>query len=149
MKLAKGDMFRDTQADVILVTTNAFVKANGALVMGRGAAAQLAHMHDSIPFEFGVLVKQSPHYPHYGVVISPLPRAGRLYGAFQVKDNWFDKAQGTLIHQSMTHLYELAHLLPNWKFALNFPGIGNGQLDRISVLPTIELLPDNVEVWEY
>lgn len=149
MKLAKGDLFSDVYADVVLVTTNAYIKSDGSLVMGRGAAAQLAKLHPTIPYAFGKLVKASYHYPHYGVVIESSPRDGRLYGAFQVKENWFDKASHMLIHQSMTHLYELAHLIPNWKFAMNFPGIGNGQLDRKDVLPTIELLPDNVEVWEF
>ena|SRR5713101_4782445 len=150
MKLAKGDLFRDAFADVILVTTNDFVKSNGSLVMGRGAAAQLAKMYPEVPFSFGKLIKGSASPSHYGVVIDPMSRGSRMYGAFQVKHEWFSKADLTLITYSCLGLENLAKILPNWRFALNFPGIGNGQLSREDVLPIIEnFLPDNVEVWEF
>ena len=33
-------------------------------------------------------------------------------------------------------------------FNVNFPGIGNGGLNKVDVLPLLSLLPDNVCIWE-
>ena len=45
----------------------------------------------------------------------------------------------------------LAQCLPSITFAVNYPGIGNGQLNRLDVERVLEEsgIPDNVEIWEY
>lgn len=141
-------------ADVLMVTTNGFVKNNGCLVMGRGAAWCMSQKYPDTPSIFGNLIKKhvedfgSKIHTPYGVLIAPGFR-NPLLGAFQVKRHFKDKADLELIAYSTAVLTTWAN--GGWRgltIALNFPGIGNGQLERGEVLPYIEELPDNVEVWE-
>jgi hypothetical protein len=161
MKLARGNMFLQ-QADLILVTTNSYVRSNGTLVMGRGAAAQVRQHLPGAEAIFGHRVRaitQGHVFSKYGVLIGPCPvchvdhnpqvhMAGPQiqWGIFQVKYHWGRPAIPELISYSCTKLQEISHLYPS--ISLNFPGIGNGGLGRDEVLPLIEGLPGNVTVWE-
>jgi hypothetical protein len=151
MKLARGNMFLHP-ADLILVTTNSYVRSNGTLVMGRGAAAQVRQFLPGAEAIFGSLVQsvtKGQVFANYGVLVEPIPPTRKYalrYGIFQVKYHWGKPAIPDLISYSCTKLQEISHLYPS--ISLNFPGIGNGGLGRDEVLPLIEGLPGNVTVWE-
>lgn len=142
MILKRGNLW-EALADIHIVTTNSFIKKNGALVMGRGAAAELLNICKPVAKEFGRLILDQHDPTDYGCILHP----NRPYGIFQVKVNWFDPAEGRLIVTSSQTLQAIA--TDGREYAMNFPGIGNGRLTREYVLPLIENLPDNVKVYEY
>lgn len=126
-------------ADIILVTTNSFVKNNGELVMGAGAAKEAKRLYPELPKQLGVTI---PHLGKYHLRFLP-----NGLGAFQVKYDWQHPASIDLIAGSSYLLRDFANMFVG-TIALNFPGIGNGKLDRDRVLPVIGILPDNVHVYE-
>jgi hypothetical protein len=161
MKLATGNMF-DHPASLILVTTNSYVRSNGTLVMGRGAAAELRRHYPEAESVFGAKVQNVAGlgiYITYGVLISPCPICQvdhdpkvhmmglkPRYGIFQVKYHWGKPAVPELIQYSVAKLMTLA---PQYEsISLNYPAIGNGGLSKDTVWPLIKGLPDNVTVWE-
>lgn len=154
MILCKGDMFA-AHCHVLLVTANISLRNNGTLVMGRGAALQLAQKYPGIDAAFGRLIKQHVVTTGidwgYGVLaFRPNTQSACSVGIFQVKHHWAEAAKIELITASVDVLRRYA--LQDWakkKIHLNFPGIGNGGLRRKHVLPLLERLPDNVKVWEY
>jgi hypothetical protein len=146
--------------------------------MGRGAAALMRDVFPGCNQEFGKLIlhhavtiyavkmnysliydtegNQRPSRsvcPDYGIVFYDWPHEDDAnditIGLFQVKDHWANKATLELIATSVDILRKLAKT--DWKdkkISLNFPGIGNGKLDRKDVLPLLHKLPDNVTIWE-
>ena len=155
MKLCKGDMFKSGAADVIVFTGNSTIRRNGCLVMGRGAALEAQMRFYGCSREFGRLlyIYNLHNYPRknvsYGVLVHST-QVNPALALFQVKERWHDDAKLELIKNSTNMLDNLAKSI--WKdkrIALNFPGIGYGRLRRKDVLPIIQSLPDNVEVWEY
>jgi hypothetical protein len=149
----------ESRAELVLVTTNAMVRANGSLVMGRGAAKELVDRFPRIDRDFGSILRMSSLVGKtYGVMILgknfPLKDLDSIFhckfGVFQVKYHWKDKASLNLIHNSVERLCELidGNSAQSYRISLNFPGIGNGRLTREQVMPYIEKLPDNVTVWE-
>ena len=150
MRLMQGDMWSKLgTVKVLLVTTNSTVRRDGHLVMGRGAALEATQKWSDLPFFLGSVIKDKPEY---GVLIAPSNHSfltwGTYIGAFQVKHHWRDDASLNLISMSTSRLTILAETFPNWMFVMNYPGIGNGRLDRSDVSQIIKYLPDNVEVWE-
>jgi len=150
MILRQGDMF-ESKPDVMLVTTNAFIRNDGGLVMGRGAAFQLTQKYPEAQAEFGRLVScwsaTNPNQP-YGVLTS-FKWEKPVLAIFQVKNHFRDEADLGLIENSVRCLTLWAVTKPSVKFAVNFPGIGNGRLSDTAVLPLLKPLPNNVEVWTY
>lgn len=148
MILKIGNMW-DSPADLHLVTANSYVRGDGALVMGRGAAQQCQLMYDGCNKSFGRLIRIGNYVngkggvPFYGLLLHP----HHPIGLFQVKWNWFEKADIDLIRMSRDLLYEWVLNNPTKTVALNFPGIGNGGLKISQVMPLIRNLPDSVEVW--
>lgn len=143
MFLERGDMFENMRKDeTYLVTTNSFIRRDGALVMGRGAALRMKEMWPGIDRQFGNLI---PHMDVYGVILQNVD--GQELGIFQVKHHFRDPAELTLIAESTRQLTFLAEMSPSRQFNINFPGIGNGRLRRSEVEPIIQQLPDNVKVW--
>lgn len=144
MNIKIGNMWScfDT-TDHFLITTNAIVKADGCLVMGRGIAKQCRDKFANIDFAMGRAV-QSASFA-YGIIL------GAKIGLFQVKYHWQDDAKIELIKMSADMLSVYARKNPNKRIDLNFPGIGNGKLAKQydEVLETISVLPDNVNVWKY
>ena len=147
MQLVKGLLDYATAPEgqgIYLFTGNSYVKQNGALVMGRGAAKQVRDRYLGIDFDLG---KQIDHLGTYGLCMSRdvLPSLG----AFQVKYSAFDKANLELIRYSANTLRQYCDLMERrYPVFMNFPGIGNGQLTREEVWPQISDLPDNVFVWD-
>ena len=129
------------------ITTNAMIRKDNHLVMGRGIAQQVRDSFPGIAEDLGTSISLlEGKLPKYGLLRS------KLYPsmiAFQVKYHWHDEADLELIKYSTTMLTNGANKNTNRVYFLNFPGIGNGKLSREDVLPIIEQLPNNVTIWEY
>lgn len=154
MILKKGDMFDMWgRCDRFLVTANSYIKNNGELAMGRGAAKQLKEKVPESPAKLGLKIL---HLQEYGITLVDDPetygRYGQAYGTFQVKRHYKEAADLALIEKSATMLarwmddpaaqYDLC--------VLNFPGIGNGRLSREAVLPILDKhLGNRNNVWVY
>ncbi len=135
-----------TPGDIYLVTTNSYIRRDGALVMGRGAAKQLATMFPRLPYELGDRIE---HLGEYNIGVLTQTNGQRLsLGAFQVKFNFADEADLPLIRRSAAQLTRLA-VEDGRVFHVNFPGIGNGRLSIDDVEPALSTLPDNVCVWRF
>lgn len=155
MILKAGDMWTESKADAILFTANSTVRADGALVMGRGAALEAQKLFPGVNKKFGAAIEKlaRPDFGDaYGVVWLPVDQERLKYlGAFQVKHHYRDDAELSLIRYATDCLMRDMQSdlpAPGLLCAVNFPGIGWGRLRREDVLPIISKLPDNVEVWE-
>ena len=128
---------------VLLFTGNGYVKHNGALTMGRGAAKEVRDSFPGIDKEFGTAIKQVPY--RYGVMILD----ARRIGVFQVKRDFRDRADLRLIAYSAACLWDLATDAPDHTFDCNYPGIGWGQRNVRDVEAVLKEanLPDNVYFW--
>jgi len=135
----------DYKSTVICVTTNAVVKRNGALVMGRGVAKQCLDRNPGIDFVFGKAVSQNGSIMQ---ILTELDQPSlRLLALFPVKQHWRQSAKLGIIERSATELGNLAEKTPNSIFVLPRPGCGNGNLSWREVKPIIEhILPNNVHV---
>jgi hypothetical protein len=137
----RGEMFRAT--GFIIVTTNSFLTSEMKLVMGRGAALQLKIKVPGIDLKFGKMIHEScGHLGRYGLIFH------KRYGAAQVKCRFNERAKLELIRLSMRMLSVRANRNPSSIFNINFPGIGNGGLKKNRVASLLNILPDNVHVWE-
>ena len=145
------DVFNTT--DNFIVTTNSYLRSDNALVMGRGAAKQLANRVPMIPHGFGRHIKQiCGDLGTYSVLILPYRTGSKHYmglGAFQVKYHYNEDACIKLIAHATNQLKHLAEIGNDERYDMNYPGIGNGRLSMDDVAPIIETLPDNVHVWTF
>lgn len=140
------DVFGNT--GLFMITTNPVVRKDGAVVMGAGIAKQAKDRFPTLPYDMA-WARDPRNVGYQGVrstgLINQYDR--QWIGFFMVKDHWKSEARLDIIEDSITDLNEYAHHYD--RIDLNFPGIGNGRLRREEVLPLLELLPDNVHVWEY
>lgn len=142
------DVFGST--DLFLITTNPVVRKDGAVVMGRGIALEAKTRFPELPYDFGVKLKKLEALKRVRKMGTIGVYEHQPVGYFMVKDHFAQEAKLSIIQASVRDL--LAFLCDgpeDYSVDLNFPGIGNGGLDRELVLPIIEQLPDNVHVWEY
>lgn len=157
MKFEIGDMFSVfDEADLFCITTNSFLKNNGALVMGRGIAQQVRDRWPGVDQKVGQqIANYCGHLGTYGLIVSPDWPQAKL-GLYQVKLNFRDQAALDLIDLAAQELSKWCLEHPEAKVHLNFPGVGNGQLTIAQVWPVItkhlnkplrELSSDAVTVW--
>ena len=112
--------------------------------MGAGIAKQVRDRFPGIDWTIGQeILDMTDDWGRYGTII------GGDLGVFQVKTFWGNKADLGLIQYSAECLNWYAHQAPENRFDLNFPGIGNGQLNYDDVFPLIADLPDNVHIWTF
>lgn len=147
MLLEKGNMWSILDlTDYFIFTGNSYIRTDGALVMGRGMAQKVRDKWPGIDKTIG---HEITHLSRYLIVIENYFPMTTKIGAFQVKYHFKDKAELNLIHQSTTLLAHLANDVPDKRFDMNFPGIGNGRLDYTDVITIIRELPDNVHIWTF
>lgn len=133
------------QADLFCVTANSYVRDDGALTMGAGAAKELRVWMRPQPYadRLGSLVeKECGHLGIYGL----LETAERI-ALYQTKTHWREDARLDIIGKSAMQLLKWTAKYPRATVHLNYPGIGCGNLDESTVRPIIEELPDTVYVW--
>lgn len=146
MILRRGNMWTDADGEfkVLLATTCNVLRTTpgGArLVMGAGSAGEL-----------------SARFPVSNAIVASYA-GGKDYGflwhwswgwgVFQTKRHYRDPAVLDVIRLSTGGLLSAALTHPSYRFHLPFPGVGYGMLTPDVVHPIIEVLPDNVHVWEY
>lgn len=145
MILEKGNMWSIFETtNNFVITTNPIIKQNGEVVMGAGIAKQARDKFFYLAHDFG-LVLERDGYSNVGYINK---YNGTNIWWFMVKNHWGSNAQLDIIQDSTTELAYIARHSAD-RFDLNFPGIGNGKLQRDLVLPYLRPLPDNVHVWEY
>ena len=132
-KLEAGDMFSrlGRPNEMVIVTANASVKVNGELVMGRGAAKTATTLIPGLAKECGRWVKDAGEFYGFLPVFDDL-------GLFQVKHHWFDRADISLIGKSCLSLAEYMREFPVLTYNLNFPGVGNGGMSVMEVVPVLD-----------
>ncbi len=140
----KGDIFAQTDADAICVTTNGVVKANGELVMGRGIAQQFAERYPNLPRILGDLVSSDTYWNKGNHV------HGIIYGlepyslvSFPTKENWKDPSQLWLVQRSAKELVAYADKMGWKKIVLTRPGCGLGGLEWTDVKKVIGPILDD------
>ena len=126
--------------NLYMFTGNSFVKRNGALVMGRGAARQVRDSYPGVDREFG---RHIIHLGDYGIIVL----SERNLGVFQVKRNFSAKAELGLIQNSIATLTTYAETFQRAIY-MNYPGIGNGGLMQTDVAPLLQNLPNNVFLYK-
>lgn len=135
---------------VILATGNSYIKfgktGSRTLVMGKGAALDLKQLVPGIDIELGAKID---HLSKYGIQIIKKDEIG--YGVFQTKIHFKDPSTLDLIQFSINKLKFFSENNPNISFNINFPGINNGGLLHLKseIQSMLEILPNNVSVWEY
>jgi len=133
-------------SNVYLFTGNSYLKKNGALVMGRGAALEVRDMYPGIDRQFGYAIqKVCPPLGFYGLIVGSEIRPN--IGVFQVKHRYNDKASLELIRGSVESLQEYAQGFDRAIY-MNYPGVGNGGLLQTDVAPLLASLPDNVFLYK-
>jgi len=125
-------------AEARVITTNGFVKANGAAVMGRGCALEAARRWPRMPRLLASAIHDRGNTVHYlgwwdGEIIIAMP----------VKHNWWEPADPALIIESTEGLVWLANHMNFASVVLPRPGCGNGQLSWSTVKSLIEPLLDD------
>lgn len=125
-------------------TGNAYVRADGALVMGRGAAKQVRDLYYRVQYELGEKVNIDSRYH-----LLRSESAGFPIWVFQVKTHFKSNADIGLIKESTVVLKFVATTYPETTFHMNFPGIGNGKLanKEDDIYQILLQLPDNVIVY--
>jgi hypothetical protein len=137
----KGEIF---ESDCyIIATTCSFLTSENKLVMRDGAAWKLKMKVPGIDHELGKMIFQTcGHLGRFGLLIY------RSYGALQVKYRFDEKPSLELIQLSLEKLSDLAKKCPHLLFNIDYPGIEDGGLNKVDVLPLLNILPENVYVWE-
>jgi len=131
-----GDLWDfHAQGHYICITTNGAIRRDGACVMGRGIAKQVAQKFPGFPIEVGNHIKRSGNTP--GIF-----QEHRLI-SFPVKHHWSEVADLELIERSARMLQmgirtaEIGHVyLPR-------PGCGNGHLQWSEVWPVVASILDD------
>lgn len=154
MLFKHGEMmdFAGKQNHVVLATTNNVVKFNGELVMGGGAALDVATLFPEAKKQLGTVVKSlGPEYAFYwrDAHVTLPDRPYCPYGAFQTKLHYKDPSYLWLIDNAASKLKAVAETFKDVTFHLPFPGIGLGGLPKQTVQAVLDqaVLPDNVWVW--
>lgn len=153
MRQARGDMWTFAAigggTDAICITTNGFVKKNGACVMGRGCALEATHKFPGIEFRLGAMIKAHGNVvqvcdagPPAIVAFPTKPTSLRITNveeqivraqqrgmlAGQNAPGWMCKADALLIERSCQQLVALADVANWWRIVLPRPGCGAGEL---------------------
>ncbi len=143
MNEVNGNLW-DSNADIIVITTNGAVRKDGAAIMGRGVALQAKNRYTGIEYILGKLIRENGN--HVNFVIGGLPKIV----SFPVKHHWRERADLKLINQSVLELVLLTnrlnlHLKPSFTYtvALPRPGCGNGRLRWEDVKSIIRPILDN------
>jgi hypothetical protein len=119
----------DAQARVI--TTNGYVRRDGALVMGRGCAKEAAVRFPNLPYQLGAQVRALGNVVHL-VTIGEVQLV-----SFPVKRMWNEPARLDLIERSLHQLVAMTNFWGWKRVALPRPGCGNGQLRYEDVRPLL------------
>jgi len=124
-----GDLWTARQPDDwVVITTNATLRRDGCLVMGRGIALEASKKYPWLQETLGLLVKQ------HGARVEVIEQ-DRLI-AFPVKNHFADKAEINIILKSTIQLLDAASRIEG-RILMPRPGAGFGRLDWLEVRPML------------
>jgi hypothetical protein len=151
MNLKYGDMWDVWESsDLFVITGNSYLRKDGCLVMGRGIARQAKDKFKGLNLKLGKIIEREVgHLGKYYLLVSTDWKRGRKLALAQVKTDFSYDADLGLIRGMTSRLNVLAVENKESVINMNFPGIGNGNLSVEQVMPLIETLPDNVNVWRF
>lgn len=143
------DLWRTCRYDRVVCTTNACVNGRGQLVMGRGAAKEMADRWQGCAVDFGQLVltkgERGDRWGRKLMRYGFLPHPIWPIGIFQVKWHWSETADLSLVEYSVEKLNE--HIEETGeKVLMNYPGIGLGGLKYVDVRDVVSNLHPNVHL---
>lgn len=155
-----GDMWDRWGApnSLFCVTTNAYIRRDGALVMGRGIARQLRDIQPEVAWDAAELIREFERRLYGFVTLMVVQPANRvrseihqLVGLFQVKNHFRDPADLKIIEHSVQMLkaYLFDHQQELVEVNLNYPGIGYGHRTVEAVEPLLRSLPPAINVWRF
>lgn len=133
--------------DALVCTTNNVIKSNGALVMGRGIAAQFKESFPYLDLNWGTIVdglKEGGHEDYHILIDGPRKwHHNTIYlVGLQTKREWMDPSPIDLIIESCQKLYRLTDIM-NWsRVLMTQPGCGNGGLLWKDVKKKLKFLDD-------
>jgi hypothetical protein len=146
----QGNVFEYPPEFLKIVTTNGYIRKNGELVMGRGAALDAKNRYPDLPILAGNTIRVYPFkseqeflYHKYGFVYLSMYDIG----LFQVKYHWEDAADLDLIAYSVTQLNAFVSKFDRL-CVMNYPGIGNGKRSKEEIMPLLEPLSPRVTIVE-
>jgi hypothetical protein len=149
------------QGAVVVITTNGFVKSNGACVMGRGIAAQALQRYPSIDFKLGRYIREFGNRPfNLGNRLASFPVkpcaincrnpltevVPHMRSKFRPDDlipGWACIADINIIVKSAQILIEMADKFSWENVFMPRPGCGAGNLSWQTVRPAIKPLLDD------
>lgn len=130
-------------------TGNKFIRKDGALVMGRGAAREVRDTHPWVQYAAGKAIGISS--TDFGFLLLTNSDLRERVGIFQVKRHFMEDARLDLITNSLVALADWYHSVADAygidTVAMNAPGIGNGGLRYEQVMPLLEHVPDWLHVY--
>ena len=157
----KGDIWKITgDNDIIVITTNGFVKANGECVMGRGIALAAKKRFGYIPKLLGDYIRKYGNRPFRlgnGIVSFPVKPASSVLTAsshvvshMKDKFNLGDTVPGWACIADINIIVDSAHKLVamadkfDWhRVFMPRPGCGAGQLDWSKVKNHLSAILDD------
>lgn len=154
------------KVSALVITTNGFVKSNGACVMGRGSAREARDKFPGIDFILGKYLKaygnrpfvlkkdvtsivSMPVKPEYGTIQNLVAHMkNRQMGS--VIPGWAVKADIRIIKQSAVNLVRMANKFQWETIAMPRPGCGAGELDWPTVRSVLDpILDDRFTAYTY
>ena len=140
MREHKGNMW-DVPADAYVITTNGYVRKDGAAVMGRGCALEAKNRWRGLEYQLGSKIISGGNH----VYVFPMDVAFLI--TMPVKHNWWEKADLNLIERSVKELVaEVGNVVT---VVMPRPGCGNGQLHWEQVAPLLAHLDDRFIICSY
>ncbi len=117
MKEIRGNIFAQTDADAICVTTNGIIKQNGELVMGAGIAKAFKEKFPFLPRVLGKSVGHNGNHV-YGVKISNTEFVPKPIWVLTIptKNDYRESSPLDLIEQSIQELVEIVDNLNSSEF---------------------------------
>ena len=138
MQIIQGNIWAAPLPVLIVITTNADVKANGELIMGAGIALEARNKIPTLPLECGKIVLDKGAMYGFQIIRHPRTQGKAGLGIFQTKLGWTANSDVNLIENSAGMLREYAQYNADVPIRLNYPGIGLGRLKKEFVLPILE-----------
>lgn len=162
MREMTAELF-ELDVEVVCITTNGFVKANGEAVMGRGCAKQLAEAFPRSPRILGSMIQRhgnivQPILMHDGTIAVAFPvkhgtaindgtnvvaHAASKYHIGQSVAGFHLKADIALIEQSAKQLVDWVDARGFTSVALPRAGCGCGELTWEQVKPVLDTILDD------
>lgn len=136
----KGEIF--DAPGVHIVTANAFITSDCALVMSLGASLSMKTRFPEMPRIFGAMVREyCGHLGRYGLL---------LYGSKGILQTRYD-IQGRLEPELITYglkiLYSIAEGNPALTYNVTHPGLSLSRISIAEIDHLLERLPQNVRIW--